>query len=174
MERLRGFLHFDEGRSGRVHAIPEFTRLKVGDDAGHAAHVIAVRVRDGDRVQPANAARPEIGRDHFLADIEVGAHVARHAAGVHQQRFAFGRDQQQRIALADIDGRDLEYAGMPLRLRRETAQCPAPRPAIQRLRSPPGSAAAPATAPDRPSAPPPARRSRSAWARAPRRCAGAQ
>ena len=130
MERLGSLLHFGKGLSRRLHAIPKFTRLKVGDNAGHAAHMVGVSVRDGDHVEPADTTRPQIGRNHFLADIEVGAHVARHAARVHQQGFTLGRDQQQRISLTHIDGRDLEYAGTPLRLRRENhnAQCRSQQP----------------------------------------------
>jgi hypothetical protein len=101
----------------RNNPVPQIPRLKVGDDAAHSAEVVGVRVRDGDRVEPPDAARPEVRRDHFLSGIELRPGVLRHASGVHQQGLAFRRDQQQRIALADIDGGNFQDARMPLRLR---------------------------------------------------------
>ena len=46
-------------------------------------------------------------RDNFFADIEVLRSLARATAkstAIHKQRFAIGRDQQQRIALSNVDG----------------------------------------------------------------------
>ena len=66
-------------------------------------------MRDGNGVQSSNAAAPQIGRDDFLAHIEVRTASASHTAGIEQERLALGCDDEQRVALAYVDGRDLQY-----------------------------------------------------------------
>ncbi len=60
----------ESGRGGR-DAVPQLMRLKICDDAAHAADVIAMRVGDGNDVKPADAARPQIRRHDFLANIKI-------------------------------------------------------------------------------------------------------
>ncbi len=135
MERTGRLLHVLESAVGRFHSIPELARLKVRDDAAHSAHVIAVRVRKRDRIQTANPARPQIRRDDLFANIEVGVRRARHAACIQQQRLALRRDQQQRVALADIDGGDLEDSQDATAAWAETARSTEPMPATRRRRA---------------------------------------
>ena len=61
---------------------PELARAEVAQDGGHAAHVVGVGVGEGDDVEAAELARPEVGRDDFLADVEgrVGAEAAAFSA----------------------------------------------------------------------------------------------
>ncbi len=88
---------------------------KIAQDRKHSTHVIAVRVGQGDGIETADIARPQYGRDHVFADFKVsagGLGAPDGTAGVDEQGFSLGRDQQQRISLAHVDGRDLEHAGM--------------------------------------------------------------
>ena len=67
-------------------------------------------VRDGDDVQRADAAVPEVGRDHILADIELRARnpsERRNAAAIHEHAAAIGENDEQTIALADVDRGEL-------------------------------------------------------------------
>src|SRR5882724_10200842 len=54
---LKQFLQL--GRT-RFYAQPQFARMKIRQYSCHSAHMIGVRVRDCYRVQPMNAARPQI------------------------------------------------------------------------------------------------------------------
>ena len=91
-----------------------------------------------------DAAIPKIRRDHLLADIEVGMHPLRQASGINQQGAALGRDQQNGIALPDVDGRHLHHAGAKVRARGDKRN-PAPqrRTATLRKRKQPSARAAP-------------------------------
>ena len=101
-----------------VDAEPEFLRTEVGNDGGHSTHVVGVRVRDGDGVETMDATRPEIGRDDLLANVEVGMHPEGKASGVDEERVAVRRNDEEGVALSDVDGGDFEDAGLEARLRR--------------------------------------------------------
>ena len=104
------------GRDVRIGAHPQHPGTKIAQDGRHSAHVIAVRVGESDGVETADIARPQYRRDHVFADFKVGVRRPGRPPmgppGVDEQGFSLGRDQQQRIPLADVDGGDLEHAGM--------------------------------------------------------------
>ncbi len=62
---------------------------------------------NGDDIEVGDASRPEIGRDYVFAEVELRAGAPNRATGVDEQGLALGRDQQNGIAFADIDGSDL-------------------------------------------------------------------
>ena len=81
--------------------------MEVAQNGGQAAHVVGVGMGEGDCVEVANAARPESLRDDFLADVVILRGLVRAAAeasAIDEQSFAVGRDEQQRVALAYVDG----------------------------------------------------------------------
>ncbi len=103
------------GGNTRVVAHPKRPRTKVLQDGGHATHVIAVRVGERDGIEPPDIAGPQDRGDDVFPDFKVGVRglgAPNGPPGIDEQGFPLGRDQQQRIALPDIDGGDLEYAGM--------------------------------------------------------------
>ena len=78
---------------------------------------------EGDDVEAAELARPEVGRDDLFADVEGGSVRARTgvlgvgggsggASGVDEHGAASGADDEERVALADVDGGDFELVGM--------------------------------------------------------------
>jgi hypothetical protein len=85
--------------------------MEVAQDGGEAAHVVGVGVGEGDCVEMADAARPENFRDDFFADVELLRGLMRtaaEAAAVDEERFAVGGDEENGVALADVDGFDEE------------------------------------------------------------------
>src|SRR5580692_3662476 len=81
--------------------------MEVAQDSWQAAHVVGVGVGKGNRIESADAARPEHFRHHFFADVEILRRLMRTAsksAAIDEQSLPVGSDQQQRVALADIDG----------------------------------------------------------------------
>src|ERR1039457_6831532 len=114
------------GLAGRGGAAPhpQLARAEVAEDGGHAAHVVGVRVGEGDDVEAAELARPEVGRNDLLADVEGGV-ICTQAAGVFgvgggaggasrvdEHDAAGGADDEQRVTLADVDRGDFERVGM--------------------------------------------------------------
>ena len=104
-----------EGVAG-VDADPELAGMEVAEDGGHAAQVVGVRVGEHEDIETAKMTGPEIGRDDLLADVpsagdDVGAATGG-TSGVHQHGLAEGADDEQGVALADVDGGDFELAGM--------------------------------------------------------------
>ena len=103
---------------------PQLARAEVAEDGGHAAHVVGMRVGEGDDVETAELARPEVGRNHLFANVEGGVFRAEARgvlrvgsrsgwpARVDEHGAAGGRDNQQRVALADVDGGNFKLAGM--------------------------------------------------------------
>jgi len=83
--------------------------------------VVGVGMRDGGRVEAANAARPENGRDDILPHIEgggmgagidsVGPPAPTMPPASMRRVFAMGSDDEEEIALADIDGGDFQGCG---------------------------------------------------------------
>ena len=51
---------------------PELAGTEVAQDGGHSSHVVGVGVGEGDDVEAAELARPEVGRDDLFADVEGG------------------------------------------------------------------------------------------------------
>jgi len=116
---------FEEGgvrRGDGVDADPELGGVEVAQDGGHAAHVIAVSVGEGDGVEMADVAGPEVGGDDLFADVEAGGRgggagrgagedAADWASGVDEEGAAFGTDDEEGVALADVDGGDFEGVG---------------------------------------------------------------
>jgi len=106
----------EEWRVAGVDADPEFAGVEVAQDGGHAAHVVGVCVGEEDDVETADAARPEVGGDDFLADIpRAGSSVFAAAGGtscVDEHGLANGADDEEGVALAYVDGGDFEGSGM--------------------------------------------------------------
>src|SRR5271156_6501021 len=103
------------GRNARVAAYPKLPWTKVLQNGGHSAHVIAVRVGEGDGIEPADIAGPQDRRHDVFADFKVGVRslsAPDGTAGIDEKGFPLRRDQQQGVSLADIDGGDLEHTGM--------------------------------------------------------------
>ena len=72
-----------------------------------------MRVRHGDDVETLDGSRPQVGRYDILADIDArlfGASERRDAAGVDQHQRALREADEQAVALADVDGAQLEFA----------------------------------------------------------------
>ena len=84
--------------------------LKLRSTAGQAAHVVRVRMAQRDDIEMANAARPEHWRNHLFANVEVlggpAADAPPNPTAIHSMVLAIGRDEQQRISLAHVDGFD--------------------------------------------------------------------
>ena len=93
-----------------IDADPKLAGMEIAEDGGHASHVVGVRVGEEDDVEVANAARPEVGCNDFFADIPRAGRSVFAATGgsscVNQHGFARGADDEDRIALAYVDGRD--------------------------------------------------------------------
>ena len=80
--------------------------------------MILVGMRQGHDVDSPDAAFPQIRRDHILADVELGRRTpaeSRDSATVHQHPFAIGKDDQDAVALADVDDAHLQFPRMKLR-----------------------------------------------------------
>src|SRR6266496_6152232 len=105
---------------------PQFARTEIADDCRHSAHVVGASMRERDRVNMRNSARPEIRRDHVFADIHLRMGPERQAACVHHQGFSIGERKEKRIAQANVNRRHFQYAGTKLRMRRKN---PDPHPA---------------------------------------------
>src|SRR5208282_6400726 len=89
---------------GFIDTYPEFSRVEICNHRGHSSEVVGMRMRDYDHVQTIDASMPEIRRDHLFAEIKVGMHPLRKSSGINQQGATLGRDQQNGIALSDVDG----------------------------------------------------------------------
>ena len=68
-------------------ALPQPLRREVREHSTRAAEMIGIAVRDEQRVERADAAGPQRGREHARADVEAAA-AERRAAGIDQQRPA--------------------------------------------------------------------------------------
>ena len=98
--------------------------MEVAEDGGHAAHVVGVGVGEEDDVEAADAARPEVGGDDFLADVpgcwwRQFSAAAGGAAGVDEHGLAGGGGDEEGVALAYVDGGDFECVGMEAGRRRD-------------------------------------------------------
>ena len=103
---------------------PKFAGTEVAQDGGHSSHVVGVGVGEGYDVEAAEVARPEVGGDDLFSDVECGIFRAKTfgvlgvgggpggATGVDEHGAASGADNEERIALAYIDGGDFELVGM--------------------------------------------------------------
>ena len=101
--------------SGDLRSHPQLRGMEIPDHRAHAPNVVGVTVTDGHRIQPGDSAPPQIGRNNVFANIEFGVSIPQQSPGIDQQRLALGGNHQQRIALADVDGRQLQPPRMQLR-----------------------------------------------------------
>ena len=102
-------------RAVRRDAGPHLARVEIGDQRREAAAVVLVRVGERHDVDGAEAAIPQVGRHHVFADIELRARDAPEggdAAAIQQHAFAIGKQHQQAVALAHVDGGQFQFAGM--------------------------------------------------------------
>ena len=89
--------------------------MKILNHCRHAAHMVAMGMRQRNGIQTTNVPPPEILRDDVLADIEMriaGSGATDGAARIYQQRVAIGSDNEQRVSLTDIQRGDLQIAMM--------------------------------------------------------------
>ena len=101
----------DDGDVG-VWTKPELAGAEVGEDGGHASNMVFVRVGESDGIEAANAARPEDRRDDVFANVEVGVRRREdEPAGVDEESFAGGGDDENGVSLADVDDGDFKLAG---------------------------------------------------------------
>src|SRR3981081_3161178 len=84
--------------------------MKVSEDGRHASHMIGVRMRQGHYVELVKSARPQVGRHYIFADIQLRMHPERYPSRIHQKRAALRRNQKDRIALANVNGRQFEHS----------------------------------------------------------------
>src|ERR1039458_4719422 len=103
-----------------VDADPELLWMEIRNDRRHASEMVGVRVSDYHGVEAIDAAIPQIRRDDLFSDVEVGVHPLRQAAGINQHRAALRRDEQNGVALPDVDGGHLHYARTDVRDRKST------------------------------------------------------
>ena len=106
----------EEGGVAGVNAEPEFAGVEVAEDGGHASHVVGVRVGEEDYIETTDVAGPQVGGNDFFADVPgaggcVGAATGG-ASGVDENGLAGGANDEQRVALTDVDGSDFELAGV--------------------------------------------------------------
>ena len=142
----------------RRGAGPQLPRMEVGDQRGEAADVVFVRVRQRDHVDasgrrgPTGRARPRPRR--YRAAARDWPAERRNAAAIHQHAFAIREDDQDAVALADVDGRNSSSPawtsarnGMPQQQRqqRRDRDAAADAPARPRANAAAISAAASAT-----------------------------
>src|SRR5271157_670237 len=88
--------------------------MEVAQDSGQAAHMVGVRVAEGDRVEVADAARPKGLRDDLFADIEFLrglAWTAPETAAIDKEGPSVGGDQEEGVALADVNSFHKEGVG---------------------------------------------------------------
>ena len=102
---------------GWLDACPQLAWTEVVNHGGESSHVVGVAVREDHYVEPLNLAEPQIGRDHFLADIHLGSLFPRHSLGarktacVDEHGGSTGKNHQQAVALTDVKAGNLEPAG---------------------------------------------------------------
>ena len=92
-----------------IVAYPKLGGMEVAQNGGQSSHVVGVGVGEGHYVQAANSARPQHLGDDLLADVIVLGGLMRAsavAAAIHQQGLTVGRNQQNGVALAHVDGLD--------------------------------------------------------------------
>ena len=91
---------------GDRHTPPDSARREVAHQRPRAADVIRIAVRDGEVIERQQAARAERRPEDAIADVEVAAR--RHAARVDEQRAAVGKGHEHRVALTDVDHREVQ------------------------------------------------------------------
>src|ERR1700685_2770483 len=74
---------------------PKFARAKISQHCGHPSNVVGVSVSNCDRVQPRDAALPEIRRDDTFAKIELLPARSNRPARIDQQRVSLRHNQQR-------------------------------------------------------------------------------
>src|ERR1017187_4725383 len=95
--------------------------MKIGQQGGQTADVIFVGVGESHGVECYDAAIPQIGGDHVFADIKLGVGLVAEggdAAAIHKQGFSIGQNQQDAIALTDIDDAHFQLAAVQLGWKR--------------------------------------------------------
>ena len=83
--------------------------MKVLDDTGEPANVVAMGVSQYNHVKMIKAAPPKIGRDHILSKVKFTVHRPDAASTINEHGGAVRRDHKDGISLADINYRNLKY-----------------------------------------------------------------
>src|ERR1041385_8552992 len=89
--------------------------MEVFNNAGQAADMVAMRVRERNHIKMLQPARPQVGRNHVFAKIELTAHRSNAAAAVDQNGSSLGRNHQEGIALPHVNGGNFKLAAFDLR-----------------------------------------------------------
>src|SRR5437016_2798647 len=96
---------------------PKFLHMKIFKNRAQPSDVVFVRMGQGDYIETPDGAAPQVGRDHILADIELGfagspradAWVVRphseggDSAAIHEHQLAVGKRNEDAITLAYVD-----------------------------------------------------------------------
>lgn len=111
--RRGGGLEACEGGSGVVRTEEEAGDAKVFENSNEAGGVILMRVGEGDGVEVLEAAGPKIGRDGVFAGIAAETLFATGEAGecaaaVNEESAAARRDDEDGVALANVEDGDFE------------------------------------------------------------------
>src|SRR5436190_605931 len=106
---LNAFDQFVVSRSHRITSQPEFADFEVFDDGEQTVHVVVMRVRQNNRIQPPDSPPEQIRRYHALADRE-GAFVPQvekspgsDAPAIDQHSITGRKFDQRGIALPDVE-----------------------------------------------------------------------
>jgi hypothetical protein len=95
-----------------IGAYPEFARVEIFEDGGETSGVIGVGVGGDDDVEAADTPAPEIGGDDVFAGIEAGttlvSSILEDASPIDEHFRAVGKEEEEAVALADIDGGEFE------------------------------------------------------------------
>ena len=116
----------EHGQAGDRHAFPHLRRRDQRDQAGGAADVVGVGVGQEQRVERADALRPQRRCDDPRADVEPAA--GERAAGVDEPRPAVREADQRGVTLADVERDDAQPRGSP-----EQRRCAARRVPLRGL-----------------------------------------
>src|SRR5271168_569710 len=98
--------------------------MKIFNQGGQTASMVVMSMRQHHHVHRANGPLPKIRRDYILTDIDFGlgvCSVSQESTAIHQHQFSIRKRHQQAVALAYIDGGQLEFStpylrwkGMPI------------------------------------------------------------
>src|ERR1041385_8474242 len=94
------------------NAFPDLTRPELIENRAGASDVIGVAVREDEIVQPTHTGGAQDWSDDAIADVERAR--ARETTGIDEQRRTVREPDERRVALSDIEKRDVE-AGVAAR-----------------------------------------------------------
>ena len=111
-QRLRpGAKRRERLEPGHGNALPHLAGLELAHDRAGASDVVGIAVREDQIVEPPHPGHAQRRSDDAVADVETGAPGRPgHAAGVNEQRGAARKAHESRVALPDVEKRDVKPA----------------------------------------------------------------